>query len=155
MKEHILIPDEQNPNQQHNLHIVMDGQVEVSVLLAPPNCERINFLAFSSVPMSVNSFLCKRLFVSPFQVQYTSQHDLGTVHHVQTAGTIVPEDIQITTAGNAVVVPHPETNTITYHPEPATIKTDGGPIQIVQIRLPEDSEEQKQWINLLQAQHQA
>lgn len=29
MKEHILIPDEQNPTQQANLHIVMDGQVEV------------------------------------------------------------------------------------------------------------------------------
>lgn len=83
------------------------------------------------------------------KVQYTSQQ----VHHVQTASAIVPEDIQITT-GNAVVVPHSENNTITYHQEPATIKTDGGPIQIVQIRLPEDHEEQKQWINLLQAQHQ-
>lgn len=88
-------------------------------------------------------------------MQYTSQHDLGgTVHHVQSGNTIVPDDIQITTAGNAVVVPHTETNTITYHQEPTTIKTDGGPIQIVQIRLPEGSEEQKQWINLLQAQHQ-
>ncbi|XP_065199838.1 zinc finger protein 623-like [Planococcus citri] len=116
MKEHILIPDEQNPNQQHNLHIVMDGQVEV---------------------------------------QYASQHELGTVHHVQTANAIVPDDIQITSDGSAVVVPHSENSTITYHQEPATIKTDSGPIQIVQIRLSEDSEEQKQWINLLQAQHQA
>lgn len=32
MKDHILIPDEQNPDQQHNLHIVMDGQVEVKML---------------------------------------------------------------------------------------------------------------------------
>lgn len=76
------------------------------------------------------------------------------MHHVQTANAIVPDDIQITTAGNAVVVPHSENSTITYHQEPATIKTDSGPIQIVQIRLSEDSEEQKQWINLLQAQHQ-
>lgn len=73
---------------------------------------------------------------------------------MQTTNAIVPEDIQITTAGNAVVVPHSENSTITYHQEPATIKTDGGSIQIVQIQLPENSEEQKQWINLLQAQHQ-
>ena len=69
--------------------------------------------------------------------------------------TIVPEDIQITTNGSTVVVPSTETSTITYHPEQATtIKTDSGPIQIVQIQLPDDTEEQKQWINLLQAQHQ-
>lgn len=115
MKDHILIPDEQDPNQQHNLHIVMDGQVEV---------------------------------------QYASSHDLGAVHHVQTTNAIVPDDIQITTDGSAVVVPNTETNSITYHPEQATIKTDAGPIQIVQIRLQDDSDEQKQWINLLQSQHQ-
>lgn len=88
-------------------------------------------------------------------MQYASPHDLGTVHHVQTANAIVPDDIQITADGNTVVVPNTETSTITYHPEQGTIKTDGGPIQIVQIRLQDDSEEQKQWINLLQAQHQA
>ena len=28
-EQHIIIPDEHDDNQQHNLHIVMDGQVEV------------------------------------------------------------------------------------------------------------------------------
>ncbi len=78
------------------------------------------------------------------------------MHHVQSANTIVPDDIQITADGNTVVVPHSEGSAIAYHSEPTTIKTDSGPIQIVQIRLPEDSEEHKQWINLLQAQqHQS
>lgn len=73
---------------------------------------------------------------------------------MQTTNAIVPDDIQIATDGSAVVVPNTETNSITYHPEQATIKTDAGPIQIVQIRLQDDSDEQKQWINLLQSQHQ-
>lgn len=87
-----------------------------------------------------------------FQVHYASQHDLDAMQ--QGGNAIVSEEIQIASDGSTVVVPRSEGGTIAYASEPTTIKTDGGSIQIVQIRLAEDSDEQKQWIDLLQAQQQ-